>query len=70
MCKHKHTTPVLDHLDDGTPLIIHQCDMCGMLHWRKEVDPDAVELTTLPVVDMVALERAFTRAWRDILTMP
>lgn len=69
MCKHKHTTLVFDQLDDGTPVIIHQCDMCGLLHWRKEVD-QTVDWDSLPLVDLVALEQAYTRIWRELLALP
>lgn len=69
MCKHTHTTPVLDALDDGTFVIIHQCDMCGMLHWRKPVDT-ILDPASVPPVDLVALERAYRKLWREIFAMP
>lgn len=69
MCKHTHTTPVFDQLEDGTIVVIHQCDMCGLLHWRKEVDTSA-DWDSLPAVDWVALERAYRKLWRELLALP
>lgn len=66
MCKHKHTTEVAAQLDDGTPLVIHQCDMCGMDVWQKEITANLDPLT-LPSIDTIALDAAFAAAWRDVL---
>lgn len=70
MCKHQHTTVVYDTLDDGSPVAIHQCDMCGMTVPTHPTDVPGDELGTLPNIDMTALEKEMTRRWREVLSLP
>lgn len=41
MCKHISSTVVTATLEDGTPLRIHQCDMCGLPLPKRDVDEEA-----------------------------
>ena len=62
MCKHYHTTIVTAWLDDGTPVHIHQCDMCGITLPAA----NAAEASDPPPVDTVALGAAFDRIWSQL----
>jgi hypothetical protein len=62
MCKHNHSTIVTAWLDDGTPVHIHQCDMCGLTLPAT----NATEAAEPPPVDIIALDAAFDRIWRQL----
>lgn len=71
MCKHIATTICQDWLEDGQPTVIHQCDMCGMLLPRMEIELiEDIVAEDLPPVDEVAFERRFILIGREILTKP
>lgn len=67
MCKHIQSTVVDAMLLDGTPLRIHQCDMCGL-----PLPGRAVEETHVDPMEMdwealrVALDKVWTPLVRDM----
>ncbi|HKI69707.1 MAG TPA: hypothetical protein VKA67_08965 [Verrucomicrobiae bacterium] len=63
-CKHAHSTLTRAYLDDGTPLSIHQCDMCGLSLPRREVA--AVDIWTLPEFDAAAADRGWEWIFREL----
>jgi hypothetical protein len=68
MCRHNHVTPVEANLDDGTPVITAQCDMCGMdIPGAPLDDFDFNDLPPLPI-DQLALVQAHDRRTKQLRT--
>lgn len=67
-CKHTHSTLTRAYLDDGTPLAIHQCDMCGRPLSGRDLGEtaEAVDIWTLPVFDDTACDRCFERIFLEL----
>lgn len=64
MCKHISSTVVDAMLLDGTPLRIHQCDMCGLPLPGRAVDAASVDPMEC---DWQALQVALDKIWRPLL---
>lgn len=58
-CQHRHTTVTRAHLDDGTPVTIHQCDNCGLAVPHKEATD--LDVWDLPEWDETIAERGYER---------
>lgn len=72
MCKHERTTAKrgMLMLESGSPIAIHQCDMCGALVWRIDTSKIEEDLLTLPMVDAIALANQLQKSWEEIMAQP
>ena len=62
MCKHISSTVVNATLEDGTPLRIYQCDMCGLLLPKRDVEEGADSME----MDWQALQVGLDRIWAPL----
>lgn len=62
MCKHISSTVVNATLEDGTPLRIHQCDMCGLPLPKRDVEEEANSLE----IDWQALQVGLNKMWAPL----
>lgn len=79
MCKHNRTSEVTTQLGalgtilDGTIVVIHQCDMCGMTvpEKRTVIDDDpGFDILSLPAIDNEARERVMNERIENIRALP
>ena len=65
MCKHVSCTHVKAWLDDGTPVTIKQCDMCGLVIPGYATTGDADP----PPIDEQAMTAAYRRLYASIVSL-
>jgi hypothetical protein len=63
-CQHAHSTLTRAYLEDGTPLAIHQCDMCGLSLPSRA--PETADIWTLPAFDERAADRGWEWVFREL----